>query len=125
MLICMELPMPRGRPRLNGDRYPSGKLKHANGSGAPVDAQMKWQRGWRLAEREIVDRRWGSSIGQLLFFARLSASEAFTADRFTEALGRYDRLKGLPRRVPASPGYEVAYGHGEPSAEVLRDGDED
>jgi hypothetical protein len=48
------------RPRRNGERNPSGKLKHANGgpNGEPVDAIAKWVRQRKLVEHEIVDRRW-------------------------------------------------------------------
>jgi hypothetical protein len=63
-----------GRRRLNGDRYPSGKLKHANGgpNGEPVDAIAKWVRQRKAVEYEIIDRRWGSQIGKLNRFGYLS-----------------------------------------------------
>src|SRR5215204_1268670 len=44
-----------GRPRKNGTRYPSGKLRHANGE--PIDALMKWRRQREAVELEVIDRR--------------------------------------------------------------------
>src|SRR5262245_7454592 len=56
----------RGRPARPGLRYPGGKLK-----GEPADAVAKWKRARILAEAQVIDPRWGSSIAQLVFFRRL------------------------------------------------------
>jgi hypothetical protein len=88
----------RGRPAQPGVRYPGGKLK-----AEPANAVLKWKRAKVLAEAQVIDPRWGSTIAQLVFFKRLTDREAAAADRWAEWVGRHDRIKGFPRRTCASP----------------------
>ena len=69
----------RGRPRQPGERFPCGKLK---GEADPEPrAVAAFKRARVLAEAQIIDPRWGSSVAQLVFFKRLSDREAAAAER--------------------------------------------
>jgi|SRR5215510_1249041 len=103
------------RPRING-RLEQRKPE-------PPDAVARWKRARILAEAEIIDPRWGSSIAQLVFFKRLTDREAAAADRWAEWSGRADRVNGWPRRQAASPLYEAGYGPSVDGETAINQGD--
>jgi hypothetical protein len=92
----------RGRPRKNGERYPNGRLKHANGgaNGEPPDAVATWARQVRLVRAEVLDKRWGSEIGRLHRFGLLSDGEMAACFRWTALQRRADMIRETPRRTP-------------------------
>jgi hypothetical protein len=100
------------RPRRNGERYPCGKLKHANGgeNGEPVDALMKWVRQRKAVELEILDKRWGSQIGKLNRFGHLSDVELGACFRFAELSRRASRIRGTPSPAQRRAGARAALG---------------
>src|SRR5215211_642142 len=105
----------RGRPRKNGPRYPSGKLRHANGE--PVDALMKWRRQREAVEAEVIDRRWGSQVGRLHRFGVIGGADADAIFRWVEIQSRADAIRGLPQRTVRSPSHDPAMrGRSEPQA---------
>lgn len=77
------------------------------------------------AEAQILDPRWSSAVGKLVWFERLTDREACAADRWAEWVGRHDRLKGFPSRSVASPQYEVGYGRSDGGPGYLRSGDQE
>jgi hypothetical protein len=109
----------RGRPAQPGVRHPGGQLK-----AELANAVLKWKRAKVLAEAQVIDPRWGSTIAQLVFFKRLTDREAAAADRWAEWAGRHDRIKGFPRRTSASPQYEAGYGVAADNVATLTAGDE-
>jgi hypothetical protein len=96
------------RHRQNGERYPSGKLKHANGgaNGEPVDAIAKWVRQRKLVEAEVIDRRWGSQIGRLNRFHYLSDVETGVCFRFADLQRRASRIRGTPAPTVRAASYD-------------------
>jgi hypothetical protein len=109
----------RGRRAQPGGRHPGGQLK-----AEPADAVLKWKRAKVLAEAQVIDPRWGSTIAQLVFFRRLTDREAAAADRWAKWIGRHDRIKGFPRRACASPQYEAGYGATADNVVTVTAGDE-
>src|SRR5512132_4180364 len=96
------------RHRQNGERYPSGKLKHANGDddGAPVDAVAKWVRQRKAVELEILDRRWGSQIGKLNRFGHLSDHEMAACFRWADLQRRAYTIRGIPSATVRAASYD-------------------
>lgn len=89
-----------GRPRLNGERYPSGQLKRQTDPAALV-ARMR-----TAAIDHLLDPKFGTQVGRLLMLRQLAANEASAAFRLAEIYGRYETQNGL-RRSSRSPSYET------------------
>jgi hypothetical protein len=97
-----------GRPREEGERYPSGKLKPSKikPSIEPI-APALWDRLRTSAIAAVEDARFGSQIGRLSLHGELSATQASAAFRIAQIYGRFERYRDLRRSV-GSPSYMVA-----------------
>lgn len=100
----------RGRPRQEGERYPSGKLKPATEIAvpgetgrAPISGTL-WQRMVENAEKVLGDARFGTELGRLCAAGQIAPSEAATGFRVAGIYGRFEYYKNL-RRAAASPHY--------------------
>ena len=97
----------KGRPALEGARYPSGKLKPADKrEGGPAPALIK--RTVEAALRGAADPLYGTSLGQLFLRGEITASQLAAGNAFARLQGRYDRAMGMPCRFTASADYGVA-----------------
>lgn len=97
-----------GRPREEGDRYPSGKLKPAtasagDGTRAPISGAL-WQRMLADGEKIFGDARFGTELGRLGAVGQITPSEVATGLRIAGIYGRFEYYKNL-RRSAASPHY--------------------
>jgi hypothetical protein len=97
-----------GRPREEGERYPSGKLKPKTikPSIEPI-APALWDRLRSAAIAAVEDARLGSEVGKLSLHGELSATQASAAFRIAQIYGRFERYRDLRRSV-GSPSYMVA-----------------
>lgn len=95
--------MTAGRPRLAGERWPSGRLRPDRASITAAHLQ-------RL--RAVSnDPLLGSQIGRLLFLGLLSQQEADAAWKVAEIYGRWHRAMGI-KPAAVSPAYQRGYGIG-------------
>lgn len=94
-----------GRPKEEGERYPSGKLK-PKASIEPI-APALWDRLKTEAVKAVEDVRFGTEIGRLSIHGELSSTQASAGFRVAEVYGRFERHKRM-RRSAASPSYLVA-----------------
>lgn len=97
-----------GRPRKNGERYPSGDVKPTVEGIAPA----LWQRIRADGMAKLLDPRFGSELGRLNMRAELTNAQTATGMRIGEIYGRFERYKRKPRSAK-SPSYEMGFG-GEP-----------
>ena len=97
-----------GRPRQEGERHPSGKLKAKKPTIEPIAPAM-WERVKTDAVRMLKDSRFGSEVGRLSLHGELTSTQASAAYRFAEIYGRFERFHEQ-RRSAASPSYMAASG---------------
>lgn len=97
----------RGRPRAEGERYPSGKLKPpvptADTGHTPISGAL-WQRMLADGEKIFGDARFGTELGRLGAIGSITPSEVATGIRVAGIYGRFEYYKNL-RRSAASPHY--------------------
>lgn len=109
-----------GRPREDGERYPSGKLKQKPTGFAIAPA------AWARIRVDMVklsgDTRLASEVGRLSFHRLITDKQAATAFRIGEIYGAFERHK-RKRRTTKSPSYEMGFG-GDGIAEELMDAEE-
>lgn len=114
----MLMAVKKGRPRQDGARYPSGKLR-PGGEGKPP---AQWGRivrlredidQIRLGEDVALDARIGTELHRLKFFGRLTEVEWATGCLVAEIYGAYDRYVSGQRRSVASPSYMRGFGSGD------------
>jgi hypothetical protein len=68
---------------------------------------------YRIREHGVrlgVDPRLATVIGRMGMFKELSEAEVDAGFRIAEVYGRYEGMKGIPRRTAASPSYERGFG---------------
>jgi hypothetical protein len=99
---------PPKKPKVAGgrqapDRYPSGDKKPGI---APTVFFRIREHGVRLG----LDPRLATVLGRMGMFKELSEPEVDAGFRIGEIYGRYEMLKGIPRRSAASPSYERGFG---------------
>jgi hypothetical protein len=91
------------RGKAPADRYPSGDKKPGV---APTVFFRIREHGVRLG----IDPRLSTVLGRMGLFRELSEAEVDAGFRIAEIYGRYEGLKGIPRRTAASPSYERGFG---------------
>lgn len=94
--------MPRARS--TRARYPGGKLKPELASPTLV------RRIIDQARRDASNPLLGSELGRLRLTGVLDDRQVAAGQRFGELVGQYDRIKGIPNRVPKSPAWERGAG---------------
>lgn len=70
---------------------------------------------YRIREHAIklgADARLGTVLGTLGLHSVLSDAEVAAGFKCAEIIGRYEQLKGIPRRSAASPSYQRGFGNG-------------
>lgn len=95
----------RGRPRAEGDRYPSGKLKPV--APAPVAPEMSgalWQRMLKDHSKVFSDTAFATELTRLGATGQLTPSEVSAGLRIAGIYGRFEYYKHLSRSS-ASPHY--------------------
>ena len=92
---------PGGRPP--SDRYPSGDKRPGI---APAVFYRIREHGVRLG----VDPRLATVLGRMGMFKELAEAEVDAGFRIADIYGRYESLKGIPRRHAASPSYQRGFG---------------
>jgi hypothetical protein len=109
----------RGRPRIEGERYPSGKLKPGAvtliavtaagdaGARAPISGAL-WQRMIADGEKIFGDARFGTELTRLGALGQITSSEVATGIRVAGIYGRFEYYKNL-KRSAASPHYIREY----------------
>lgn len=108
------LKKPRGKAP--ADRYPSGDKK-------PGVAPTVWYRIREHAVRFGLDPRVSTVLGRMGMLRELSEAEVDAGFRIAEIYGRYESLKGIPRRTAASPSYERGFGDKDINLDRLTDDD--
>jgi hypothetical protein len=105
----------QGRPRIPGDRYPSGQLKPRSKQpdGTPP---AKIRRAVDLALHGAADPLLATPLGWLRLHGKLTDSQVAAGVAYAKLRGQADRAMGLTRRSIASPSYEVGYGSRGPDA---------
>lgn len=102
----------RGRPRADGERYPSGKLKptsSAAGSGpAPEMTGALWQRMLQDHSKVFSDTAFATELTRLGATGQLTPREVSAGLRVAGIYGRFEYFKGLSRSA-ASPHYIREY----------------
>lgn len=108
----IDLAKRKGRPRLPGDRHPSGdrKRKHITADERRAMAGTIWQRIRQHAISLGADERLGSVLGRLSIHGVLNDTEVATGLYIAETVGRYRRLSGLAKGNAASPAFMRGYG---------------
>ncbi|MCA1458073.1 hypothetical protein I6F35_33610 [Bradyrhizobium sp. BRP22] len=102
MLALSKKPYdPSARPP--SDRKPSGDKKAGI---APTVFYRLREHGARLG----ADPRLATVLGRMGLFKELSDGEVDAGFKIAEIYGRYESLKGMPRRSAASPSYERGFG---------------
>lgn len=94
--------MAKGRPRLSGERFPSGDRKPLD---APELAPALWQRIRTAMAERFGDANYGEELGRLHGKGVITEAEMATGLRLGEVYRRFHRFQGL-RETPKSPGYE-------------------
>ena len=92
----------RGRPRLSGERYPSGRLRPGD---YRSDTQIR-----RIVDQGLalgLDPMLGSHAGRLLLQGHLNDRHLAVIDHVGRIYGRYEFYTELRRRTQ-SPGYEAS-----------------
>lgn len=103
MLAITKKPYdPSKRP--SSDRYPSGDK-------APIISPTVFFRMRTYGARMALDPRLSTVLGRMGLFKELSDAEVDAGFRIAEIYGRYEMLKGIPRRTAASPSYERGFGN--------------
>lgn len=87
------------------DRYPSGQKRE---SVSPALIFRIKQHGVKLG----MDPRLGTVLGIMGLRKELSDAEVAAGFKIAEIVGRYERMKGIPRRNTASPSYQRGFGSG-------------
>jgi hypothetical protein len=98
----------RGRPRQDGERYPSGKLKPkprpvVDFEKAPMSGTA-WQQMISRSNDLLNDPSLASEINRLGAAGKLSPAQVATAARIARIYGRYEYYQGI-KRTTASPYY--------------------
>ena len=94
----------RGRPRSEGDRYPSGKLKPASSSDtskSPI-APTLWQRIRTAGVKMGMDPRLGTELGRLALHDELTSAEVSAGFRIAEIYYRFEHVHGRSRSAGGS-----------------------
>jgi hypothetical protein len=94
----------RGRPRAEGDRYPSGKLKPAAAPAAPEMSGALWQRMLKDHSKVFSDTAFATELTRLGATGQLTPSEVSAGLRVAGIYGRFEYYKNLSRSS-ASPHY--------------------
>jgi hypothetical protein len=98
-----------GRPRADGDRYPSGKLKPAQSAApAPEMTGALWQRMLQDHSKVFSDTAFATELTRLGATGQLTPREVSAGLRVAGIYGRFEYYKGL-RRSAASPHYIKEY----------------
>lgn len=103
----------RGRPRKDGPRYPSGKLKppkqQRETGWTPSHIRRALDNSWVLANNPVLH----SEIGLMLMRKELTPREASAAFNYAYRVGKRDRvLDGAPRRTTKSQAFEIGFSSG-------------
>jgi hypothetical protein len=101
----------RGRPRVDGERYPSGKLKPAQSAPAPATSEISgalWQRMMADHAKVFSDTAFATELTRLGATGKLTPREVSTGLRIAGIYGRFEYYKGLSRSA-ASPHYIREY----------------
>lgn len=99
--------------RLKKPHDPSARRKEerkANGAKPQGVAPAVFYRIREHGVRLGVDPRLSTVLGRMGMFKELSEAEVDAGFRIAEIYGRYEGLKGIPRRTAASPSYERGFG---------------
>ena len=92
----------RGRPRLNGERYPGGRLRPGD---FRSDTQIR-----RIVDQGLalgLDPMLGSQAGRLRLQGHLNDRHLAVIDYIGRVYGRYEQQAGLQRHTQ-SPAYEAS-----------------
>jgi hypothetical protein len=89
----------RGRPRMNGERFPNGQIKHQTFTTA-----TQWQRMRSVSRDGLLS----TQLGRLAFLSELSAMEAATGHRIAQIVNSFSALGRT--RHPRSPSLEIGLG---------------
>jgi hypothetical protein len=119
-----------GRPRIEGERYPGGKLKPqaANTGPAPEMTGALWQRMLQDHSKVFSDTAFATELTRLGATGQLTPREVSAGLRVAGIYGRFEYFNGL-RRSAASPHYirefvsESAGADPEANSLVVNDGD--
>jgi hypothetical protein len=109
-----------GRPRENGARYPSGKLRPRKTSKPDIEpiSPALWGRIKTHGKQLCLDPRLSTELGRLALHGELTAAMVVAGFRVAEIYGRYEGFKRL-RRSPKSPSYNASYGEAGVAEELL------
>jgi hypothetical protein len=97
----------RGRPREEGERYPSGKLKPNGAATTPAPSEISgalWQRMIADHSKVFSDTAFATELTRLGATGKLTPREVSTGLRIAGIYGRFEYYKNLSRSA-ASPHY--------------------
>lgn len=110
-----------GRPRDNGERYPSGKLKPRRKGNKPdlePISGVLWQRMRQHGRTLGLDPRLTTELGRLNMFGELTVAMTAAGFRIAEIYGRFEGYKRKGRST-RSPSYNANYGEASIAEELL------
>lgn len=99
-----------GRKPVEGARYESGRLKPAHLRDVQTPPPTTIRRTMEAALRAAGDPRWGSAVGRMRLCRELTERQFAAAEAYGRLRGRFDKMKGLPRRSARSCLYDVEAG---------------
>jgi hypothetical protein len=97
----------RGRPRVEGERYPSGKRKPGSSAPAQMPSEISgalWQRMQQDHAKFFSDATFATELTRLGNAGKLTPREVSTGLRIAGIYGRFEYYKGLSRSA-GSPHY--------------------
>jgi hypothetical protein len=94
----------KGRTRITGPRYPSGRLKQVEGLAPATIKRMV-----AMAQVGAADPLLATQLGWLRLMKIVTDRQAAAGVMWASLSGQNDRARGLPRRTTASPSYERGF----------------
>ncbi|MEK1930400.1 MAG: hypothetical protein AAAC47_11565 [Pararhizobium sp.] len=90
-----------GRPRKEGERYPSGDLKRSETAREVMSVAIEARRridGWskETPDEKVKDQRAGYVLGRMRLDGSITEEQLKAGDEYAEIMARYYRMVGIP-----------------------------
>lgn len=90
-----------GRPRKEGERYPSGDIKRGETQREVMSVAIEARRridGWseKVGDDVVKSQFAGYTLGRMFLDGRITEEQRKAGDEYAEIISRYHRLTGIP-----------------------------
>jgi hypothetical protein len=90
-----------GRPRKQGERYPSGDIKRSETQKEAMSVAIEARRridGWsaKVTDETVKSPFAGYTLGRMFLDGRITEEQRKAGDEYAEIISRYHRLTGIP-----------------------------